>query len=237
MNIYMKDWNGSDTTLDAAYFNNVLRPKELKTVIETSPKFAKTKIQRQKRITEKQWRIYYYLLAVSVPVEESRIIQKESFNISKCCKFLEIKSTQTFYNAIEALKEEGLISENGNEYVILTDSKIEIDLDIVKLLLTYSMRTEERNINLLRVYIVLKEIELQQYKSFILEQIINELGFEMSETKYYEFINYLGLLCFWNFIQIEKRTSYNEVGEKSIYYVLNKINERDFIDLDVNYCI
>ena len=75
-------------------------------------------------------------------------------------EFLEIKSTQTFYNAIEALKEEGLISENGNEYVILTDSKIEIDLDIVKLLLTYSMRTEERNINLLRVYIVLKEIEL-----------------------------------------------------------------------------
>lgn len=57
------------------------------------------------------------------------------------------------------MKEEGLISENGNEYVILTDSKIEIDLDIVKLLLTYSMRTEERNINLLRVYIVLKEIE------------------------------------------------------------------------------
>ena len=44
MNIYMKDWNGSDTTLDAAYFNNVLRPKELTTIIETSPKFAKTKI-------------------------------------------------------------------------------------------------------------------------------------------------------------------------------------------------
>jgi hypothetical protein len=40
----MKDWSGNDTTLDAAYFNNVLRPKELKTVIETSPKFAKTRV-------------------------------------------------------------------------------------------------------------------------------------------------------------------------------------------------
>lgn len=237
MNIYMKDWGGSDMTLDAAYFNNVLRPKELKTIIETQPKFAKTRVQRQKRITEKQWRIYYYLLAVSTPAEEIRIVMKDNFNISKCCKFLEIKSMQTFYNAIDALKDEALIDEEDDMYVILTNSKIEIDLDIVKLLLVYSMRTEERNINLLRVYIVLKEIELQQYKSFILEQIINELGFEMSETKYYEFINYLSLLCFWNFIQIEKRTSFNEKGEKSIYYVLNKINSKDFIDLDVNYIV
>lgn len=160
MNIYMKDWGGNDTTLDAAYFNNVLRPKELQTVIETQPKFAKTKVQRQKRITEKQWRIYYYLLAVSAPAQESREVVKENFNISKCCKFLEIKSTQTFYNAIEALKDEKLIDEAEDRYLILTDSKIEIDLEIVKLLLTYSMKTEEKNINLLRVYIVLKEIEL-----------------------------------------------------------------------------
>lgn len=235
MNIYMKDWGGNDMTLDAAYFNNVLRPKELSTIIETEPKFAKTKVQRQKRITEKQWRIYYYLLAVSVPAEEYRVVGKQDFNISKCCKFLEIKSMQTFYNAIDALKDEQLIAEEENKYLILTNSKIEIDLDIAKLLLTYSMRTEEKNINLLRVYIVLKEIELQQYKSFILEQIVNELGFEISETKYYEFINYLGLLCFWNFVQIEKRTSYNEKGQKSIYYVLNKINSIDFIDLDINY--
>ena len=237
MNIYMKDWGGADATLDAAYFNNILRLKESKTIVETQPKFAKTRVQRQKRITEKQWRIYYYLLAVSTPAQENREIIKESFNISKCCKFLEIKSTQTFYNAIEALKDEKLIDETEDKYLILTNSKIEIDLEIIKLLLIYSMRTEERNINLLRVYIVLKEIELQQYKSFILEQIINELGFEMNETKYYEFINYLGLLCFWNFIQIEKRTSYNEKGEKSIYYVLNKINTREYIDFDVNYSV
>ena len=44
MNIYMKDWGGADATLDAAYFNNILRPKELKTIVETQPKFAKTRV-------------------------------------------------------------------------------------------------------------------------------------------------------------------------------------------------
>ena len=85
---------------------------------------AETKItsKENKKLTAKHWKIYYYLLSLSKynvkTVENHRYVYKSSINVSKFCKDLGIKTRQTFYNAINKLKDCRLIRETEGCYLI-----------------------------------------------------------------------------------------------------------------------
>ena len=91
--------------------------------------------QSYKKITEKQWTVYYYLLSISDynlrQREDHRYVYKSDINVSAVSKILGI-ARSTFYKAIEVLKEKRLIWCYDNYYTLdLPSSYAEISRNLL----------------------------------------------------------------------------------------------------------
>ena len=200
-------------------------------------------IQTDKGITSKHWKIYYYLLSVSKfnsqRVEDHRYVYKKDFNIAACCRFLGVKSKQTFYNAIQRLHDHHLVTDDGEHYLLYTRTPIDVKIDVLSNLIEYSAgKTKEGNIDLLRTYLILKRInklaENINDRQFTKRELIILLGHSGQTSEMYDNIrNYLGLLSMWGFIDIKLHTSYDEkLGKYTVYHlqdVLDTPKNEDYI--------
>lgn len=207
----------------------------------------KKEIKRDKNITSKHWKIYYYLLSVSKfnseYVEDHRYVYKKDFNISACCRFLGVKSTQTFYNAIKRLKEHHMIMEKDEYYLIYTKTPIDIKKEVLSNLIEYSSgKRQEGNIDLLRTYLILKRMNklgvTSEDKQFTKRELILLLGHSGQTAEMYDNIrNYLALLSMWGFIEIKLHTVYDKkIGRYTVYHlqdVYDMPSNEDYIaDID-----
>lgn len=73
------------------------------------------------------------------------------------CKECGIKSTKTFYNAIERLSAYGLVKDNNNTFLLYAPDWIEISPRILTALLAHTGNTAE-DIDLLRTFLILKKM-------------------------------------------------------------------------------
>ena len=194
-----------------------------------------------KKITSKHWKIYYYMLSVSKFnsqfVEQHRYVYKKDFNVSKACRDLGIKSTQTFYNAIKRLQEHKLIKVKDDIYFLYSRNWIEIDKDVLTQLVKYS-KTRENDIDLLRTFLILKKINKiaanNEERSFTLRQISLLLGHGDTNSVYYNNIRiYLALLSFWGLIVLKMHTQTSDnLGHYTIYHlqeIREVSNNSDFV--------
>lgn len=197
---------------------------------------TKANYNEDKKITAKHWKIYYYLLSVSKfdadQVEDHRYVYKKDFNISQACRELGIKSTQTFYNAIERLEKHGLVKTSKNNYFLYAKNWISVDKNILSNLVKYS-KTREQDIDLLRTFLILKKMnkiaENTADKSFTLRQLSVLLGHGSTHPQYYENIRiYLALLNFWGLIELKQHKQFNEsLGTSYTIFHLQRISETD----------
>lgn len=189
--------------------------------------------KKDKKITTKQWKIYYYLLSISKynsqDVENHRYVYKKNLNISACCRFLGVKSTKTFYNAIERLRQCHLVLERDNEYLLYTTNWIDINQNVLKTMVEYSAgEDKESHIDLLRTYLILKKMnkvaENKEERSFTRRQLIILLGHNDNTSELYDQVTiYLALLNFWGFIKIKKFTTYDESIGKYTTFILQDV--------------
>ena len=191
--------------------------------------------KRDKVITSKQWKIYYYLLSISKfnaeKVENHRYVYKKDLNIAACCRFLGIKGRQTFHNAIKRLSELSLIKEKENYYLLYSRTPIDIKKEVLSNLIEYSTGdNKESNIDLLRTYLILKRIdklaEGTEDRCFTKRELIVLLGHSTQTTEMYDRVRiYLALLSLWGFIKIKCHTAYDDHLGKYTVYHLQKVNE------------
>lgn len=215
MMLLSQDSKGRDNTLDPAYAFNQAKLAEEKIKIEIQEKeAAKSRKQREMKITGRQWKIYYYLLQKAIDINGEFIVEKKGFNISKCCKELDIKSNQTFYLAIEVLRDKELIKENRDNWIVIADKMIDTNINIISLLINYSIKIhKENNIDLLRTYFLIKSL-YENNANFNDESISKLLGYE--ETIDYYITIYLALLEFLGLIVLD--ITYD--GDEEIYQII-----------------
>lgn len=163
-------------------------------------------------------------------VENHRYIYKKDFNVTNACKELGIKSKQTFYNAIDRLQLAGLIDIATNVYYLYAINWIEINVGILSGLVSYA-KTRDQDIDLLRVYLILKKMnkiaEKKTDKDFTLRQLCILLGHSDKTNVYYENIRtYLALLSFWGLIELKQHKEFNQsLGVAYTIYHLQSISE------------
>lgn len=112
-----------------------------------------------KKLKEKNWIVYYYLLTLSKynDEEKHRYVYRDNFNISQASKHLGI-GRSTFYDSLDKLRSAGLIipSHNSNYYTIpIKNGWAQISKDLLVQLLGYS---KTQGIDLLRTYLFCKII-------------------------------------------------------------------------------
>ena len=195
---------------------------------------TKENYQTDRKITAKQWKIYYYLLSVSKfdadKVEDHRYVYRKDFNITQACRNLGIKSNQTFYNAIQRLEEHRLIRATDTVFFLYAKNWISVDRDLLGNLVKFS-KTKEEDIDLLRTFLILKKLdkiaETSKEREITLRQLSILLGHGDTHPQYYQNIRiYLALLCFWGLIKLKQHRQYNEsLGTAYTIYHLQKINE------------
>lgn len=220
--------------------------------------YAQTQTQenyrQDKKITNCQWKIYYYLLSISnynsQKVEDHRYIYRNKINISQICRDLGIKSTKTFYNAIKRLSTFGLVLENKEKgwYEIYSNTYVKINVSVLRELLKISCKNNKEDqdsdmhIDLLRLYLILKKMHEIAHnsleRSFTRKDLITLLGRDVTTSENYYRINiYLALLSHWNFISLKMHTEYNKnIGSYMVYHLIraDEDNISDDFVLNIN---
>lgn len=207
-----------------------------------------------KNITSKHWKIYYYLIGISnfnsLQPEDHRYIYRKNINISQICRELGIKSTKTFYNALKRLEEYGLVRATEEHIFLYAEDWININREVLLELIKFSSSSceskestrREQEIDLLRTYLILKKLmtvtQRKEDRSFTLRNIIMLLGHSPTDTFYYNKIrNYLGLLSYWNLIELKVHKEYKpNLGQYCVYH-LQKVQEDElsedfFLDIE-----
>lgn len=113
-------------------------------------------------ITHRHWKVYYYLLSISKfnskKVEDHRYIYKNSFNKSEASRILGI-GRATIYRAIDELKARKLIVEEENYYLIYAKNWVPIEHKTLTNLIEFAPKAREHNIDILRIFLILKRID------------------------------------------------------------------------------
>lgn len=188
--------------------------------------------KRYKSITSKQWLVYYYLLSVShydaQEKEDHRFVYKKDLNISKISKTLGI-SRPTFYSALKVLTNFGLVIDYGLSYSLYSYQWVKIDLEILKALITFT-HSNAKDIDLLRTYLFLKKLYLittvKEERQFTRRELIQLLGHDITTVSNYKDIQiYLGLLSYWNLIEIKSHVEQHPTFGHYIVYHLERAGE------------
>lgn len=182
-----------------------------------------------KKITEKQWTVYYYLLSESCintrEHEKHRYIYRSSLNISAISRQLGIDRS-TFYNALPKLKKEKLIEyEDGKDYILLPLPRIYTTLP--KKLLTQLLAFRKKlSIDLLRTFLFLSATYiLYPNKDITIRNIVNCLGHSDTTVENYQNIQiYIDLLSTWGLINYSTQMKDGgNIGKYRTYTIL-KVN-------------
>lgn len=187
-----------------------------------------------KKITSKQWQVYYYLLSISYynakAVENHRYVYKKDINISAAAKFLGI-SRPTIYNAISNLISNRLIAEDkdGEVYYIYAKNWTKIDINTLKCLLSYS-KIEAKGIDLLRIYLILKKINEVARESkdrrFTKRDLVEILGHNVTTAEDYNKIrDYLAILTYFELIELKHHTEHKEGLGNYVVYHIQQVND------------
>lgn len=221
-------YNGYNLTQGGQYVKNYQR-FELKQEI-------KKEISFQKKLTDKQWLVYYYLMSIckwnGKDNERHYFVYKNTFNISAASRLLTI-SRPTFYKALENLKKLGIVIEEDKWYIIeIPQIYAAVDQKIIAFLLQFQ---KYLGVELIRTYVILNRIfqhqELDQW--FNKATIIAILDHNISDASYYPQIElYLGFLSYWELIELKTEIRNENTGKHKYYKVISintvsKIN--DFI--------
>ena len=187
-------------------------------IIHNKPESAKN----YKKITEKQWTVYYYLLSVSIynhkDREDHRYVYKSSINISSVSKNLGI-ARSTFYTAIETLGKFDLVESYSDYYILkLPKSYAEISRKLLSQLLSYR---KELTVDLLRTYLFFAAAHrLIDGKEFTMRNLIRCLGYPDNVPDYYKKVEiYIDLLRSWGLIQFSTRVENTELGQIRVYRI------------------
>lgn len=209
---------------------------------------AKTKIindlqKDQPKLTNKQWQVYYYLLYKSVydvdRIDKVRYIIKKDCNMTKIAKLLG-SCRQTILNAIKAIVENGLIIEEDGVYYFTELAFPDINRPTFKTLLEKSYKND-RNIEALRLYLLLKDIQRSQYYEedmfFTRRELITLLQHDVTNTQAYSNVKaILELLSELKLIEVEIEEKDYGVFGKQMAYCIKKINEiEDNLNIEKNY--
>lgn len=195
---------------------------------------TKKNYKEDKKITSKQWQVYYYLLSISYynskSIENHRYVYKKDFSVSAAAKFLGI-SRPTIYTALSNLEKNNLLYDDKNDdaYLIYAKNWVKINNKVLKPLLSLSAK-ESKNVDILRVYLILKKIyELAKSKNdmtFTKKDLIEMLGHGITNACEYDSIRgYLALLSFIKLIEIKSHTEYQDGLGNFVIYHLQSIND------------
>ncbi len=177
------------------------------------------------KLTNIQWKLYYYLISIS----KDNFISMKNFKKENCCKALNTNLT-TYYKAIKALTTHRLITVYNSSIIInnITDNFVEIELSIFKALLYFS-----KNADLIRLYLIFLKYGDPEIKHFTKNKIIEMLGHAGRNTKFYPLAqNYLNILQDLKLIDLtieEKKCC----GKSYNSYTVNKVYEtNDYFKAD-----
>ena len=189
--------------------------------------------QSYKKITEKQWTVYYYLLSISDynlrQREDHRYVYKSDINVSAVSKILGI-ARSTFYKAIEVLKEKRLIWCYDNYYTLdLPSSYAEISRNLLSQLLSYR---KVLSIDLLRTYLFCSiNYKMGTRKGFTKRNLISCLGYPVTTAEYYSKMDiYLDLLRSWGLVQFSTTVEQTELGNIRLYKIERIYDSSDILD-------
>lgn len=165
----------------------------------------------------------------SQKVEDHRYVYKKNINITAMCRECGIKSTKTFYNAIERLSIYGLVKDNNDSYLLYAPDWIEISPRTLTALLAHTGNAAE-DIDLLRTYLILKKMDkfgnTKEDRSFTVRAIVQLLDHGTTNPCSYEKVRfYLGMLSYWGLIKLKVHKEYNSnIGSYTVYH-LQEVNE------------
>lgn len=159
----------------------------------------------------------------STRAEDHRFIYKKDLNISQAAKFLGI-SRPTVYTAIKNLEKTNLIREFENHYSLYARDWVKIEKNVLKALLKFS-QNNTKNIDLLRVFLLLKKLSLiadsAEQKAFTKRHLILLLGHNATVPEHYSDITmYIALLSYWELIEVKTHICNDEkLGHYTIYHL------------------
>lgn len=186
-----------------------------------------------KKITEKQWTVYYYLLSVSIfnsrDSEDHRFVYKSSINISAVSKNLGV-ARSTFYAAIDKLEKVNLLKQYNDYYTLkIPGHYTEISRELLSQLLSFR---KTLTVDLLRTYLFFTAtFRLHRGKEFTKRNIIRCLGYPDNVSEYYKRIEtYIDLLHYWNLIDYTSRVEQTELGTCRLYKVKNINTSSNILD-------
>lgn len=196
-----------------------------------------------KKITEKNWTVYYYLLAISSKnfSENHRYAYRKDFNITQASKELGI-NRQTFYNSLTTLSKNNMI-ETYNDYILINipETYTTITKNLLIQLLSYR---KVLSIDLLRTYLFAKVIyDTYKNKEITLRNIVRCLGHSDTTAENYKKVEiYLDLLSNWKLIQYtrdikkdDKIGSYRIYNFTKVYTESEELQKREINgDMQVN---
>lgn len=198
--------------------------------------------ENHKAITAKHWKIYYQLMSVSKynaqAREDHRYVYKNTLNIAKLCRENGIKSTKTFYNAIERLSEWHLIIDNPTYFMLYAPNWIEITPYVLSTLLAHT-GNDSQHIDVLRIFLILKKMdkyaEMPEDRNFTIRGIVQLLSHGTTHASSYENVRfYLGILSYWKLIELKVHTEYQpNLGAYKVYQLQWVSEENLSPDFDI----
>lgn len=186
-----------------------------------------------KKLTEKQWTVYFYLLSVSnynaAAQENHRYVYKKDINITQVSKKMGI-SRPTFYKAIDTLIEYNLITPTNEHYLLeIQPSYTMINKTLLVQLLYYR---KILGIDLLRTYLFCKLLfKLSKNKLFTKKNVIVCLGHNETDGDIYKMIEiYLNLLNYWKLIKISSEVKNTNCGQIRLYRLIDIKDSSDYLN-------
>lgn len=169
------------------------------------------------KLTNIQWKLYYYLVSIS----KHNFISKQDFKKENCCKVLNTNLT-TYYKTIKALTTHNLITIYSDAIIIndIMNNYVKIELSVLKVLLYFS-----KNTDLIKLYLIFLKYGDSRVKHFTKNKIIEMLGHAGRNNKFYPLAqNYLDILQNLKLIDLtveEKKCC----GKSYNSYIVNKVYE------------
>lgn len=193
-----------------------------------------------KRLTLKQWSVYYYLLSIchwnGKDREDHYFVYKNQINVSAAAKQIKI-SRPTFYTALDNLKKQYIVVEYDDYYTIQIPSIFaSIDQATLSYLLPYQKTLGP---DLIRVYALLCRMdehpELDRH--FNKKMLLNVLGHNVKDNSFYEQMEIiLAFLRHTGLIDVKIKTINSQIGHYIDYLLIKTciINDKNvMIDTDL----
>lgn len=203
--------------------------------------------KERKKISNKQWFVYYYLLSISKwnskDKEEHRYVYKKDINIAKVSKNLGI-ARSTFYDSIESLvkskiiKEIKQVDETYYKLPIYSNCYANIQPYVLSTLIQYSS-SKVLGIELLRTYLILKKydsLRTNKLKYFTKTDLFEILGKDRKASCEYKKMDLiLSFLQKTKLISLKVEQKSNGFANYYLYTLTKTNNESAYLKDKYNF--